>query len=121
MRTAVAGYAIEDVSVAAPQGRATRGQVLQASSCTGAGAGAGAGPGVAERDDGQQVAVTDFNHVAVRVVEEELLHRNAPLLHCLADKGDALVLQAVLNSSHVVALHNRTQGRVRDGHIIMMP
>ena len=57
-----------------------------------------------ERDDGEVVAVADLDHEAVGVVEEDLVHVDAALLHAALHVRDADLLQPPLHRHHALAL-----------------
>jgi hypothetical protein len=59
-----------------------------------------------ERDDGEVVAVAELDHEAVGVVEEDLVHVDAALLHAPLHVRDARLLEPPLRRRHALALHS---------------
>jgi len=54
---------------------------------------------------GELLAVADLDHIAVRVVEEELLHHRLAVPHPRSDELQLHVTQPRLHEPHVRALH----------------
>lgn len=67
-------------------------------------AGAGAGHLAGNRDDGEVVAVADFDHETVGVMEEELVYLDPAFFHHCPHVLDLHFLQLFLHSPHALAL-----------------
>lgn len=80
-------------------------------------AGAGAGHLAGNRDDGEVVAVADFDHETVGVMEEELVYLDPAFFHHCPHVLDLHFLQLFLHSPHALALPTLTKKHIKV-HII---